>query len=106
MSLAHACDTVPAFPLGQPLDGRPRYGMTPYMAHLYRWLIANRAQEGEFKLSFRDISEATGESLSSVHAGVRGLVERGWLHRTEYARSQARFAFVHPIMRFREPSHG
>ena len=31
-ALAHSEGTVPAHPLGQPLDGRPRYGMTPEQA--------------------------------------------------------------------------
>lgn len=106
MSLTHAYDTVPAFPLGQPHDGRPRYGMTPTMASLYHALIASRPHKCAFKIDFRALCAETGKSLHPVHDAVTGLVERGWLTRSSINGAHSTYAFVHPIMRFKEPTRG
>jgi hypothetical protein len=49
-----AIRTVPGFPLGQPVDGRERYGMTAEQAHAYCWLVKNRPHDKPFCLNFRD----------------------------------------------------
>jgi predicted DNA-binding transcriptional regulator len=95
--------TVPAFPLGQPVDGRPRYGMTPDMARTYRWLIENRPHDDLFRMSFREIGKALGVNGHPVHASVAGLVERGWLIRGKANGGWTEYRFVHPVMRFKEP---
>lgn len=101
MSLARAYDTVPAFPLGQPVDGRDRYGMTPEQAALYRWLINNRPNDRPFIMDFRDIARKTVIGLYHAHLRVQGLVERGWLAvSADENHMQRRYSFVQPIMRF------
>ena len=91
--------TIPAFPLGQPLDGRPRYSMTAAQARVYAWLVKHRAHDGMFRLDFRDVSRGIGHELSTIHMSIRGLVERGWLYDRPNA-SHTEYAFVHPIMVF------
>lgn len=103
---AIAIKTIPAFPLGQPFDGRPRYGMTPEQAAVYRWLVENRPHTEVFRLDFRDLASGIAIHLSTVHHCVRELVDRGWLCEVlggEYTRYATRYGFVHPVMRFKEP---
>jgi len=105
MSLAHATDgTVPAHPLGIPSDGRKRYSMTASMARAYRWLVLNRPHDGEFLLNFREAAEGIGCNTSAAHFSVVALEERGWLRRVNPSQTNARFAFVHPVKMFREPT--
>ena len=94
---ALALKTVPAYPLGIPVDGRPRYSMMPGMAAVYRWLVQNKPHGGTFSMSFREIGAKTGRPFSKVHDNVRGLVERGWLEG-----DGERYAFVEPIQHYRE----
>jgi len=101
---ALALKTVPAYPLGRPVDGRPRYGMTPEQARIYRWLVKNRQHNGVFRMGFRDVAAGTGAGLRFVHECVQGLVERGWLHVVPN-NSHTLYGFVHPIKRFKEPRH-
>ena len=101
-ALAYHEGTVLAHPLGIPLDGSNRYGMTPAMARLYRWLVHNRPHSSEFSLSFRDASEALGADVSSIHYCAVGLEERGWLRRFNRRGHHPLFAFIHPVMNFRE----
>ena len=99
MSEAYAYEaTVPAFPLGQPEDGRKRYGMTRDMAFVYRWLVRNRSHDAPYTINFRQLGQAMATNESAVHGQVVGLVERGWLDRDD-----AGYRFVHPVMRFKEP---
>lgn len=98
MSLSHLVDddrTVPAFPLGQPYDGTPRYGMTAEQARFYRWIVANRTRCLAFNMDFRQIARVSGEPLSQLHNHASALVERGWLRRIG-----RKFAFVQPVMQF------
>ncbi len=106
MSEAYAYEaTVPAFPLGQPKDGRKRYGMTPEQAAVYRWLVMNRPVQGSFCINFRQLAQCMGlEHHSPVHNQVTALVERGWIAPVDGLYSEYRF--VHPVMRFREPRNG
>lgn len=97
--------TRPAFPLGQPFDGRPRYGMTPEQAAVYRWLVANRPHDGAFRLDFRDVAAGVPMHLSTVHRSVRELVDRGWLFEV-LGKTHTRYGFVHPVMHFRGSSRG
>jgi len=98
--------TIPAFPLGQPVDGRPRYGMTHEMARTYAWLVKNRPHDAMFYLNFRDVAVGSGTDLSTVHMHLRGLLERGWLHKFDNANHMhIAYAFVHPVMTFRGPRH-
>lgn len=107
MSLAHAFDTVPGFPLGQPIDGRPRFSMRPEMARLYRWLVANRPHHKPFKFDFRDVAHSLPMHLQSVHSNVEALIDRGWLVSDDDANHlNRRFSFVAPVMHFKEPRHG
>jgi len=112
-ALAHE-NTVPAFPLGCPSD-RPRYGMTPEQAALYRWLVLNRPHNEPFLLDFHGVKRATGMGLHGASKRVEALVERGWLRRIigkkrmtsdGPVRRLTRYAFVHPVMMFRAPRHG
>lgn len=95
--------TVPAYPLGRPVDGRPRFGMTQEQARIYWWLVRNRSHTRVFALSFRDVSEGTGHEVSTVHACVMGLIERGWLYKIERQDRHPLFAFVRPVKMFKEP---
>ena len=95
---ALALKTVPAYPLGIPVDGRPRYGMTPEMACLYRWLVKYRPHNGPFAVSFREAALAHLTGVHNIHLRVTALVERGWLKKTH-----GRYSFVKPIRHFAEP---
>jgi hypothetical protein len=95
--------TVSAFPLGQPTDGRPRYGMTPFQARIYRWLVENKPHAEPFNILSRDVAWALNSSPhhAKYHDAVRALVERGWLDGDWYS-----YQFVHPVMTFRGARHG
>ena len=97
--------TRPAFPLGQPFDGRPRYGMTPEQAMVYRWLVANRPHDEAFQVHFREVAASINMKLSTVHHSVRELVDRGWLLEEPNVR-YTRYGLVHPVMHFKAPRHG
>lgn len=90
--------TVPAFPLGIPSDGRPRYGMTPGQAALHRWIVAHKPHTRPFAMSFRFVAQRMAATHGNIHARVTALVERGWLDRDD-----AGYRFVHPIMHYAEP---
>lgn len=95
---------VPAHPLGIPADGRPRYGMEPEQAKLYRWLIANRPHDEEFHFDFRRTAQGIGSHFGTVHSLAKGPIERGWLYRVENGNHlDTVYGFVQPVMRFREP---
>ena len=96
--------TVPAFPLGRPVDGRQRFSMTSHQAAVYRWLVTCRPHGETFALNFRAMATEMGWPLSTLHLCVQGLVERGWLHVVPNG-SHTLYAFVHPIKHFREPRH-
>lgn len=98
--------TVPAFPLGQPFDGRKRYGMTPAQAEVYRWLVEHKPHDQAFGVNFREMAFRMVSHLQTSHACVRGLVERGWLEVAEHKASATVYRFVHPVMRFKAPRHG
>lgn len=87
--------TVPAFPLGVPVDGRARYGMTPEQAMLYRWLVENRPHDKPFAVSFREAALAHLTGPGSIHCRVMALVERGWLKPVA-----KRYVFVEPIQHY------
>lgn len=99
MSLAHATATVPAHPLGIPVDGRERYGMTPEQACVYRFLVKTQPHGERFKLHFRSLAKSMVCGLGNAHQRVTGLVERGWLK----VDRTGGYAFVHPIMFFKVP---
>lgn len=103
MSEAHALErTVPAFPLGQPVDGRPRYGMTPEQACLYRWLVLQKPHAKPFAMNSRAIAWLFHQkSHGGILRLVTGLIERGWLEGDGRA-----YRFVHPVMTFKAPHHG
>ena len=91
--------TVPAFPLGQPVDGRERFGMTPEQACLYRWLVAHKPHDKPFVVNCRVIAPLFLVSAhSQIHDRLMALCERGWLMRED-----AGYRFVHPVMTFLEP---
>jgi hypothetical protein len=95
--------TIPAFPLGRPVDGRERFGMTHEMARVYRWLVAHRPHDGNFAVDFREAGDALGiPSCGTVHYLTTALVERGWLKLVNGARYE-RYQFVHPVKVFRAP---
>jgi len=102
MILASQVVTVPAFPLGQPTDGRPRYGMTPFQARIYRWLVENKPHGEPFNIVFRDVAWALNSCPhpAKYHIAARALVERGWLDGDWYS-----YQFVHPVMTFQGPRH-
>lgn len=102
----YAIHTVPAYPLGEPVDGRPRYGMTPDMARVYRWLVQNRPHFGEFQICFSDLCAALDTERSTAHMHIVGLVERGWLEPTDLNAGHTRYSFVHPVRVFKAPHHG
>lgn len=103
--ISPALKTIPAFPLGQPVDGRPRYGMTPEQAAVYRWLVANRPHNGVFRLDFRNVASGVPMHLSTVHRCVRELVDRGWLYEV-LGKTQTRYGFVSPVMHFKVRCNG
>lgn len=97
--------TVPAFPLGIPVDGRLRYGMTPAQADVYRWIVKHKPHHESFGINFRELAFRMASHLKTSHACVRALVERGWLEVAEYKPSATVYRFVHPIMHFNERAH-
>lgn len=101
-ALAHSEATVPAHPLGQPIDGRPRYSMTADQAELYHWLVAHRLHHEAFAINFRAVARLTCRPSSKVHDRTIALVERGWIHKEAHGR----YRFVQPIMRFKGPRNG
>ncbi len=103
-ALAHEI-TVPAYPLGRPVDGRERYGMTPEQARVYRWLVARRPNAGRFYLDFRHAAQALEMWLSKVHWCMVQLVERGWVESFPNA-GHTQYAFVQPVMYYAEPRNG
>lgn len=100
--------TVPAFPLGRPVDGRERFGMTPEQARIYRWLVQNKPLDKEFKPRCREVSRETGISLHAVHHSMRELDARGWLIGIPCKPSAVvtKYRFVQPVMMFKAPRHG
>lgn len=94
--------TIPAYPLGRPVDGRERYGMTPEQAHIYRWLVLNRPHDGSFRLNFAQLGEVMLCKRWNVFKRVMALVDRGWL---KPCKAHGTYEFVQPVMLFREPSH-
>lgn len=90
-------NTVPAYPLGRPLDGRNRYGMTPEQACLYRWLVKHKPHDRKFGINYRETAWRMARHYTKIHASVQALIDRGWLD----GRGNA-YAFVHPVMKFRE----
>lgn len=70
---------IPAYPLGRPVDGRARYGMTPEQAHVYRWLVKNKPHDMPFSINTRELSVIMATKHSGIHQRVRALVERGWI---------------------------
>lgn len=102
-ALAHE-NCVPAYPLGQPEDGRKRYGMTPEQAHIYRWLVKNRPHDEPFAMDFRTIGSMMGCSCGTAHFHIRALIDRGWIKpHGKGARLTGRYAFVQPVKHFAEP---
>jgi hypothetical protein len=97
----YAIRTVPGFPLGQPVDGRLRYGMTPEQASIYRWLVQHRPHDKSFAISFRHLAQCMASTSGNVHQRVAALCERGWLERDD-----AGYRFVAPVMQFKEARHG
>jgi hypothetical protein len=97
----YATKTVPGFPLGQPVDGRKRYGMTPEMACVYRWLVKHKPHDETFGVNFRETAWRMARHHGTMHKTLRALVERGWL----YGENDA-YAFVHPVMTFKDARHG
>jgi hypothetical protein len=95
--------SIPAFPLGQPLDGRKRYGMTPQQARLYRWLVKSRPHHIPFQMHFRDAALALGTGVGSLHYCLMELVDRGWVSNTG-AGAHAQYQMVPPVMTFKVPT--
>lgn len=90
--------TIPAYPLGKPLDGRARYGMTPEQAYVYRWLVAHKPHTTPFAVAFREVAQKMVSTPGNIHARVNALIERGWI-----TRDDAGYRFVLPIRTFKEP---
>lgn len=101
-ALRIASDTIPAFPLGRPIDGRKRYGMTPSQARIYRWLVANRSHTDTFMVAFRVASADIGINLSCIHSCVVELVARGWIAEV-HQHGRGVYRFVEPVMMFKDP---
>jgi len=99
MNLALAQSTIPAHPLGIPVDGRERYGMTPEQACVYRFLVGTQPHDEDFRINFRALARSMIWGLGNAHQRVTGLVERGWLK----VDRMGRYQFVAPIKHFREP---
>jgi len=97
--------TVPAYPLGRPVDGRPRYGMTPEMAAAYQWLVAHKPHDAEFAVNFRESAWRMARHHGSFHLTVQGLVDRGWIEKSGFLKrgGQSTYRFVHPVMTFKAP---
>lgn len=98
--------TVPAFPLGQPVDGRPRYGMTPEMACAYRWLVKYKPHDESFAVNFRETGWRMARHPSKIHATVQALVERGWITPDASPGRYTTYRFVHPVMQFKAARNG
>jgi hypothetical protein len=96
MSAVRQEATVPAFPLGRPVDGRERFGMTPEQAHVYRWLVENRPHDRPFSINYRAVGLSMAAGISNIHMRVWALCERGWLERVGL-----HYRFVHPVKVFR-----
>lgn len=99
MSLEREISTVPAHPLGIPVDGRERYGMTPEQAHVYRWLVKHRPHNGPFRVNFAEIGRVMVCSRWNVFSRVEALVERGWIKPRD---AHGTYEFVQPVKLFRE----
>lgn len=95
-------DTVPAFPLDIPTDGRQRFSMTVEQAIVYRWLVKHRPHTGPFRVNFREIAKITITHAALAHERVQALVERGWLR----ACGHGIYEFVQPVRQFREARRG
>ena len=93
--------TIPAYPIGKPVDGRMRYGMTPEQAHVYGWLVKNRPHDEPFGLQFREVALAMATTAGNVHMRVQALIERGWL--MQPPEHWPAYMFVHPVMTFKAP---
>lgn len=94
--------TIPAYPLGMPVDGRLRFGMTPEQARLYGWLVKHKPHSQSFTMNFRDIAAHLGKQYhSKVYDHAMALIERGWLQK-----DGERFQFVDPIKYYPEPRLG
>lgn len=91
MTALHSVQTVEAYPLGKPFDGRERFSMTPGMASVYNMLVRKHDHNSAFMVIFHHDS--------TMHNQVRELVRRGWLHYGE----GGSYRFVHPVMKFKEP---
>jgi predicted DNA-binding transcriptional regulator len=89
--------TVPAFPLGRPVDGRPRYGMTQEQAHVYNWLVKRRPHNGTFNINFREVAVTMATTHTNTYARVQALVERGWL-----TKDDGGYRLLHPVKVFRK----
>lgn len=103
-ALAHEL-TVPAYPLGRPVDGRERYGMKIEQARVYCWLVQNKPHGEPFKIDFRKTGAATGYGTSTAHSCVVGLCQRGWMAVVP-SKTKGIYRFVQPVMMFKEPRHG
>ena len=103
--IALALKTVPAYPLGRPVDGRERFSMTPVQAKVYRWLVANKPHGEPFTIDFRKTGEAIGYGTSTAHSCVVGLCQRG-LMSVVPCKTKGIYRFVPPVMFFAAPSHG
>jgi hypothetical protein len=92
-------NTRPAYPLGRPVDGRLRFGMTPEQAFLYRSLVAEVEDEyASFSINTRLYAKRLHRtSHSHIFRHIEHLIERGWIMVSGYGR----FKFVHPVMRFK-----
>jgi hypothetical protein len=102
----YAIRTVPGFPLGQPVDGRERYGMTPEQAKVYNWLVKNKPHDQSFGLNFRDAAWKMEQHYTNLHKLICALVERGWLIKVDAPNPRAvTYALVHPVMTFKAPRH-
>lgn len=94
--------TVPAYPLGKPVDGRDRFGMTPEQAKVYRWLVLHRSHTEPFVIYFRDMASIFRTFPGDIHRHVQCLQERGWIKKT----SRDCYTFVEPIKHYPEPDVG
>jgi hypothetical protein len=92
----YALKTVPGFPLGIPVDGRQRFGMTPEQAIVYRWLVKYRPHDRAFAVDFGELGRTMLSNRSNAFFRVRALVERGWL-----THDNGNYRFVEPVMDFK-----
>lgn len=102
MSAVAYTDTVPAHPLGIPVDGRARYGMTPEMAFAYGWLVKNRPPDSGFRINFSQLGATLVIKRHHAFKLVVSLMERGWIDQIAHGE----YCFVHPVMCFRELRNG